>query len=187
MEINKGADQNRGLRHESLSGLWRQDACSGMVIMACVHMFGNEESYFPLGSMIAAIAVLCLIIFGNIFSLCMGFDMAVSMGKTRKQYYPSAIIVYFLMTLVLLAGLFLLLRVETAIYGVLLPGKIKENIPIMTKFTVPWIFGGAAALNGCVALGSGHCTTVQKRKGCHSGLLAARPLDTARCCRGQGQ
>ena len=75
----------------------------GMVIMTCVHMFGNEESYFPLGSMIAAIAVLCLIIFGNIFSLCMGFDMAVSMGKTRKQYYPSAIIVYFLMTLVLLA------------------------------------------------------------------------------------
>lgn len=125
----------------------------GMVIMTCVHMFGNEESYFPLGSMIAAIAVLCLIIFGNIFSLCMGFDMAVSMGKTRKQYYPSAIIVYFLMTLVLLAGLFLLLRVETAIYGVLLPGKIKENIPIMTKFTVPWIFGGAVALNGCAALG----------------------------------
>ena len=126
----------------------------GMVIMTCVHMFGNEESYFPLGSMIAAIAVLCLIIFGNIFSLCMGFDMAVSMGKTRKQYYPSAIIVYFLMTLVLLAGLFLLLRVVTAIYGVLLPGKIKENIPIMTKFTVPWIFGGAAALNGCAALGA---------------------------------
>ena len=30
------------------------------------------------------------------------------------------------MTLVLLAGLFLLLRVETAIYGVLLPGKIKK-------------------------------------------------------------
>lgn len=27
----------------------------GMVIMTCVHMFGNEESYFPLGSMIAAI------------------------------------------------------------------------------------------------------------------------------------
>ena len=128
----------------------------GMVIMTCVHMFGNEESYFPLGSMIAAIAVLCLIIFGNIFSLCMGFDMAVSMGKTRKQYYPSAIIVYFLMTLVLLAGLFLLLRVETAIYGVLLPGKIKEYTDHDKVYSALDLWRGRSFKRLCRS-GGGHC------------------------------
>lgn len=126
----------------------------GIVVMVFVHMFSNEASYFPIGSMIAALAVLCLILFGGIFSLGMGFDVAVSMGRTRKLYLPSAFIVYFILTLVLMTGLFLLLRVETAIYGVVLPGKIKDSIPIMTEFTVPWIFGASAAMTGCTALGA---------------------------------
>lgn len=127
---------------------------TGMFVIFCTHIFGNEKSYFPLGSLIASMGVLCMVLFGNIFAMSMGFDAAVCMGKTRKQYVPAAMIIYFLMTLLLLTGLFVLLRVETGIYGILLPGKIKENIPVLTNFTFPWVIGMSAIMTGYVALGA---------------------------------
>lgn len=126
----------------------------GMAIMICIQVFGHEKSYFPMGSMIATLGVLCMVLFGNIFGMCMGFDVAVSMGKTRRYYVPSAVITYFMMNLLLVAGLFVLLRVETGVYAVLLPGKIKESIPVLTKFTLPWVVGLSAVLTGCGVLGA---------------------------------
>lgn len=126
----------------------------GMAIMICIQIFGHEKSYFPIGSMIAMLGVLFMVLFGNIFGMCMGFDVAVSMGKTRRYYVPSAVITYFMMTLLLVAGLFVLIRVETGVYAILFPEKIKESIPVLTKFTLPWVVGLSAVLTGCGVLGA---------------------------------
>lgn len=126
----------------------------GMAIMICIQIFGHEKSYFLIGSMIATLGVPFMVLFGNIFGMCMGFDVAVSMGKTRRYYVPSAVITYFMMTLLLVAGLFVLIRVETGVYAILFPEKIKESIPVLTKFTLPWVVGLSAVLTGCGVLGA---------------------------------
>ena len=58
------------------------------------------------------------------------------------------------MTLLLVAGLFVLIRVETGVYAILFPEKIKESIPVLTKFTLPWVVGLSAVLTGCGVLGA---------------------------------
>ena len=114
----------------------------------------SGEALFPIGTVM-------LLWVGVIFSLFVlanivphNFDLAVSMGKTRKHYLPAAVCVIFLETLVIYVLAALGFRAERELYRALYHGReLKGNLgPFLTP---AWILCYAIFETGCICLYGG--------------------------------
>ena len=83
----------------------------------------SGEALFPIGTvMLLWVGVIfSLFVLANIVSH--NFDLAVSMGKTRKHYLPAAVCVIFLETLVIYVLAALGFRAERELYRALYHGR----------------------------------------------------------------
>lgn len=128
-------------------------AAVGTLVMYCVVYFGNEEDYFPLGTVISGMCVLTIFLLGTGFSLYMGYNMAVSMGKTRRQYLLGAVPIHFFMTFLGVVLLGILMRAEFGIYRMAFPSLKEEGASIL-QVSVLWAVAAAGLITGTMFLGT---------------------------------
>lgn len=130
----------------------------GIVVMMIIHANTMEENEcVTLGVLIAAIMLGFVHLFGIIFSFIGEFNMALSMGATRKAYVGS----YALFNMAELAGLELLLfilgKIELAIMDVIYPQcdiildftqyfQWKYLLAVIIGMTIVELFAGAVVL-----------------------------------------
>lgn len=130
----------------------------GIIVMMVIRANTMEENEcVTLGVLIAAIMLGFVHLFGIIFSFIGEFNMALSMGATRKAYVGS----YALFNMAELAGLELLLfvfgKIEFAIMGVIYPQcdvildltqyfQWKYLLEVIIGMTIVELFAGAVIL-----------------------------------------
>lgn len=124
----------------------------GIIIMLIIMaVAGEEEEYLAFGALMVAMISIVLILFAGVFSLHMDFNLAISLGKTRKYYVPAK----YLLTVVnclactiisLLIGLF-----EEFLYAKLYPNaRCLFSIDFLLKY--PAVMVGVVLLIPMVVL-----------------------------------
>ena len=89
-----------------------------LVILACGGMDGE---YFEAGAAGAMILSVIMLLFSGIFSLKNDFDIAISMGKTRKYFVPAKYLMFVADCLTCGVIPIVISRVEAAVYKVFYP------------------------------------------------------------------
>ena len=92
-----------------------------LIIMA---VDGTGEDYGQLGTLFAEMFSAIALLFGGIFAVQTDFNLAISMGKTRKYYVPARYLLLVLDTTIILAIVFLTSRIENALYPAIYPGTV---------------------------------------------------------------
>ena len=92
-----------------------------LIIMA---VDGTGEDYGQLGTVFAIMFSTIVLLFGGIFSVQSDFNLAISMGKTRKYYMPARYLVLVLDTVIILTIVLLTSRIEDALYPAIYPGTV---------------------------------------------------------------
>lgn len=134
---------------------------TGVIVMLCAQRFSNEDSYFPLGTLMSGMGVVCMYLFGLGFSLYIGFNLAVSMGKTRRRYLTTMILLCLLRTL---AGFFILegfLHIEFSLYQFLYPTLEMEG-GMLLDMSPLWAVGGGVVVTGAAFFTCGILKTFKK-------------------------
>lgn len=99
----------------------------GIVIVLMVMKFaGVQEDYACLGSMLSLIMGVGLLFFVGIFTISNDFNLAVSMGKTRKYFVPAKYLALIVDMIVVLLIYKLVNVVELTLYSSLYPSAVCE-------------------------------------------------------------
>ena len=89
-------------------------------------MDGTGESYGKVGAFMVLVLGILFIFFTGIFSLPIDFNLAVSMGKTRKSYVPARFIILALDVLAVILIFIIFNAAEEALYTTLYPNAVCE-------------------------------------------------------------
>ncbi len=94
--------------------------------IACLMISTEEEStWFAMGVLMAGITpVMCSIFYALIFP--QEFSLALSFGSTRKEFLTGYFLRQTLLLILCYAGVFLLGKLEAALYPAVFPGMIQE-------------------------------------------------------------
>lgn len=84
----------------------------GSIMVAVIMWFADADSYAVMGSMIALVIWLAIIVFTGAFSLEKRFSMAVGLGETRKSFIASQFIIMAVNTLIELLFVIMLNALE---------------------------------------------------------------------------
>lgn len=116
-----------------------------IIVMIVMAVTGKGEDYVTGGAVLAIIIGNLLIVFGGVFSLQPEYNLAISLGKTRKYYVPAKY--FWLVTHCLLCMVIarIIGYIEELIYPVLYPNAGCE-------FSVSALFKSPAAIVGVVLL-----------------------------------
>ena len=99
----------------------------GILIVFCVMIFAGEgEGYAKIGAVLALVFGIILLFFGGIFSVQGEFNVAISMGKTRKYFVPARYLGQVLNVLVMLAVVMLIKWLEGFVYSAVYPQAVCE-------------------------------------------------------------
>lgn len=94
-----------------------------LIIMAAE---GSGEEYGKLGSLMALMMGTIALLFGGVFSVQSDFNLAISMGKTRKHFVPARYLMLLLDTLMVWGIATLINLTEGALYEAIYPGAVCE-------------------------------------------------------------
>ena len=124
---------------------------TGIIIFAIIMRFSDELTYFALGTIMGAVLAL---IYGVIQSLCgmqIYFNVEISMGITRKQFFISYLITCFCANILSMLLLISLNALENTLLRTVYAGLTEEInfLPYLIRWAVP----AAAVLTGSC----GHC------------------------------
>ncbi len=97
----------------------------GMVLLIMA-IDGTGEDYGELGTMLALFIGGIGLIFGGIYGARMDFNMAVSMGKTRKHFIFAEYILLMLETVIITVIAIVIGLIETVLYSSLYPHAVCE-------------------------------------------------------------
>lgn len=98
-----------------------------LLVVFCIIIFaGAGEGYGKLGALLALVFGIILVFFGGIFSVQGEFNVAISMGKTRKYFVPARYLGLVLNVLVMLAVVMLINWLEGIIYPAICPQEVCE-------------------------------------------------------------
>lgn len=113
----------------------------GMILMLVLLAFdGMEGHYFQFGTMGAMLFGIMMVLFSGIFSLRNDFDLAISMGKTRKYFVPAKYLVFVADWLICGIIPVLISWLETAIYKAFCPEAIcRVDMGVLFANPVYWI------------------------------------------------
>lgn len=125
----------------------------GIIVMCTMTYFGREDSYFPLGTVISGMVAVIVFLLGAGFSLYMGYNTAVSMGKTRRQFLLGAAPIHFFMIFMGIVIWSLLMRAEFWIYRSTFP-SLKEEGTSMMEISPLWAVAAAGLITGAMFLGT---------------------------------
>jgi len=107
---------------------------------------GTGEDYGMLGTIMALLVGTLLLLIGEVFSMQSEFNVAISMGKTRKYFLPAKYLNLVVNVFVLEIVVVLVSRLEHILYQAIYPGAVCELG--VDKFTGN--FGLLAVLAVCV-------------------------------------
>ena len=89
----------------------------GMVVVLVMLASGSMEGeYLKLGTLVAMLFSIIVLLFSAIFSLKTDFDLAISMGRTRKCFVPARYLLCAADCMVCMVGFMLISRMEDAVY-----------------------------------------------------------------------
>lgn len=94
-----------------------------LIIMA---VDGTGEDFGMLGTMMALVVGMIALFLGGIFALQNEFNLAVSIGKTRKYFLPAKYLNLFVNFVALEVVVVLVSRLEKALYPAFYPGAVCE-------------------------------------------------------------
>lgn len=97
-----------------------------LIVLVILVMDGSGEDYGKLGAMLALMFGVILVFFGGIFTVQSEFNLAISMGKTRKYFVPARYLELALNVLVMLAVVMLVDWVEGMLYPAIYPQAVCE-------------------------------------------------------------
>lgn len=99
----------------------------GIVItLIIVAIEGSGEEYAQVGVFMALLIGVLVYLFAGIFGMANEFNLAISMGKTRKYFGPAKYLMLVLGFLVMMAASALIDLVEDALYSAIYPGIVCE-------------------------------------------------------------
>lgn len=108
-----------------------------LVILACGGMDGE---YFKVGTIGAMMFSVMILLFSGIFSLKNDFDLAISMGKTRKYFVPARYLMFVADWLICGSLPILISRIEDVIYKFFCPEVIcSADVGMLFAKPVYWI------------------------------------------------
>lgn len=114
----------------------------GMLIAFCILIF-EKDSYGKIGAVLALVFGIILLFFGGIFFIQGEFNIAISMGKTRKYFVPARYLEQVLNILVMLAVVMLINWLEGLVYPAICPQAVCE-------FDIDSLLHNAGALIGII-------------------------------------
>ena len=94
-----------------------------LVIMA---VDGTGEDYGELGSLFALMMGVIVMVFGGIYGTQADFNLAISMGKTRKHFVPAKYMLLVMETVMLIGIAMLVGWIEGFLYNAIYPLAINE-------------------------------------------------------------
>lgn len=112
----------------------------GTLLLRMITFFDGEASNtLPLGTMFGCILAVMFIALSFMTEISVYFNMEVSMGCTRIQFFTSFYIVYFVFSLLNICLLLLLCTAENGLNVVLYPhmDQAVDFIPLLAKWGVP--------------------------------------------------
>lgn len=121
----------------------------GVAIVSAVALYfgdGKEEGIFQLGVILALVITVFLQGFGTIFSFLGEFNLAISMGQTRKSFVWAYEAVSVIQIVVMAAVAFLMGFVENGIYRVILPKAYMEVDIVANVFRLRYLIPGIFAI-----------------------------------------
>lgn len=113
----------------------------GMILTGLILRLEDVEKGAPMGSLIAAIVTVILLVFLGITDLPRKFNLMVSMGKTRKDLILSNYVFEIVKTAVYLVLLSLISRFEVWLYRIFYP-EIEYAFMMHTVMEKPAVFIG---------------------------------------------
>lgn len=115
------------------------------------------DNNLPLGTLMAALSVGFILLLGFLFDFYMGFHLAVSYGKTRKNFLLSVLPTYVSYGFLFAVTIKLLLELETILWRIVGKGKLLEW-PYDTYASVGWLLLYSILLTGLsVSMGTIIC------------------------------
>lgn len=136
----------------------------GMILLSVIMRFDKEAtSYFPVGTLIAALICGLYSILTVIGQTLVYFNMEVSMGSTRKQFFVSTFVVNVLENVSFVLMLVAICAAENALYAVWYAGM--ENEINLLPYLIRYGIGAALAL----LMISGFCGALILRYGAKAG------------------
>lgn len=105
----------------------------GIIILSAV----KPEAYVCLGTIIALCCIMFLYILTGIFNFAADFNLALSMGITRKGFALGYYVRSTLTAVFMCAALAAVCFFETGLYGFLFPGMVSQ-MPKVFQFTEGW-------------------------------------------------
>ncbi len=112
-----------------------------IIVLIVMAVDGTGEDYGQIGTMLVQMFGMILLFFGGIFSVQSDFNLAVSMGKTRKYYVPSKYLMLVCETAVILIIMFVISRIEDILYPAIYPGAVCD-LNVGGIFGYPGILAG---------------------------------------------
>lgn len=112
-----------------------------IIVLIIMAADGTGEDYGQIGAMFVLMFGAITLFFGGIFSVQSDFNLAISMGKTRKYYLPSRYLLLLAETMVILALAYIVGKVEDALYPTLYPGAVCD-LRVSGFLNSPFLFLG---------------------------------------------
>lgn len=97
-----------------------------IIVLIIMAIDGTGEDYGMLGTMFAIMGGTIAIFFGSIFTVQSDFNLAISLGKTRKYYAPSKYINLMVNVLLIEVVIVVFTYLEKALYPAIYPGAVCE-------------------------------------------------------------
>jgi len=104
---------------------------------------GTGEDYGELGSLFSLLIGAIALVFGGIYGTQTDFNMAISMGKTRKHFVPAKYITLVMETVMLIVIAALVGWVEGILYNAIYPAAINE-LHVSAWLDYPLVLVGVA-------------------------------------------
>lgn len=129
-----------------------------IITLIIVAIEGSGEEYAQVGMFMALLIGVLVYLFAGIFGMANEFNLAVSMGKTRKYYGPAKYLMLVLGFLVMMAASALIGLVENILYPAIYPGIVCELyfskilLQPMVIFSVTFIGAMLVVLFGALIL-----------------------------------
>lgn len=123
----------------------------GMVIMFVILAAAGENEYFIFGALMSIMIGMMLIFFGGTLSFQADFNMAISLGKTRKQYVPAKFCIILMNCALCMVITLLIGSLEESLYKGMYP-QARELLGMGTILKYPGYIVGIVFLAAVVIL-----------------------------------
>lgn len=95
-----------------------------LIVMAVAAHKGEPAEYIPLGGLMAWVVAVVVFCLAALFSISSEFNLAISMGKTRKYFVPAKYLLLVFDLLVLQAVVIAVSLFEDWVYGAIYPDAV---------------------------------------------------------------